>query len=286
MPSGIAALIVATVPVWILLLDGLRPNGRPWTRARVDRRRDRAGGGASSRGRRATSTRSTGSRSWRSRSRACRGRSARSTRSRCRARLPLASAAAVEMVAAGVLILLASSGSWARTVGGCRAPRRGRGWASRYLAVFGSLVGFTAFAYCLNELPASTVGTYAYVNPVVAVVLGRLVLGEPLSPGRLVGGVLILVAVVLTTLRRPARRGGAVSEDLSVEQVLLARRRNAAVSRAHPRCEAPRRDALLDGPAESGRSRTGCRSAASRTRTRTAGRARRSARAPAAARGG
>ena len=72
-----------------------------------------------------------------------------------------------------------------------------------YLFVFGSLVGFTAFAYCLNELPASTVGTYAYVNPVVAVALGSLFLGEPLSAGIVGGAVLILLAVVLSTSRRP-----------------------------------------------------------------------------------
>jgi len=70
------------------------------------------------------------------------------------------------------------------------------------LAVFGSLVGFTAFAYCLNELPASTVSTYAYVNPVVAVTLGALILHEPLTPGLLAGGSLILVAVILTVRSR------------------------------------------------------------------------------------
>jgi drug/metabolite transporter (DMT)-like permease len=46
------------------------------------------------------------------------------------------------------------------------------------------------------------VGTYAYVNPVVAVVLGALVLGEPLTPGLLAGGALIVLSVVLTTLRK------------------------------------------------------------------------------------
>jgi drug/metabolite transporter (DMT)-like permease len=49
------------------------------------------------------------------------------------------------------------------------------------------------------------VGTYAYVNPVVAVILGALVLGEPVTPGLLGGGALILVAVILTTLRRRRR---------------------------------------------------------------------------------
>jgi drug/metabolite transporter (DMT)-like permease len=73
-----------------------------------------------------------------------------------------------------------------------------------YLVVFGSLVGFTAFAYALNELPATTVGTYAYVNPVVAVLLGHFFLKEPLSAGLLAGGTLILLAVLITTgvLRR------------------------------------------------------------------------------------
>jgi drug/metabolite transporter (DMT)-like permease len=81
------------------------------------------------------------------------------------------------------------------------APREAWGGLA-YLAVFGSLVGFTAFAHCLNELPAATVGTYAYVNPVVAVALGALFLDEPLSAWLLAGGALILVAVLLTT-RKP-----------------------------------------------------------------------------------
>ena len=80
------------------------------------------------------------------------------------------------------------------------SPRAWGGLA--YLVVFGSLVGFTAFAYCLNELPATTVGTYAYVNPVVAVFLGWLILGEALTPGLVTGGVLIVLSVVLTTLRK------------------------------------------------------------------------------------
>ena len=85
----------------------------------------------------------------------------------------------------------------------CLAAASPRAWGGlAYLAVFGSLVGFTAFAYCLNELPASTVSTYAYVNPAVAVTLGALILDEPLTAGLLTGGALILVAVILTTLRR------------------------------------------------------------------------------------
>jgi drug/metabolite transporter (DMT)-like permease len=85
------------------------------------------------------------------------------------------------------------------------AAASARAWGGVfYLVAFGSLVGFTAFAYCLNELPATTVGTYAYVNPVVAVVLGRLVLDEPLTPGLVSGGFFIVLSVALTTLRKRA----------------------------------------------------------------------------------
>jgi drug/metabolite transporter (DMT)-like permease len=63
-------------------------------------------------------------------------------------------------------------------------------------------VAFTAFAYCVNELPASTVGTYAYVNPVVAVFLGAAFLDERINPGLVAGGALILGGVLFTTMGR------------------------------------------------------------------------------------
>jgi drug/metabolite transporter (DMT)-like permease len=104
---------------------------------------------------------------------------------------------------AGSAVLLVSSRLVGEDLAGLVAASP-KAWGGLcYLVAFGSLAGFTAFAYCLNELPASTVGTYAYVNPAVAVVLGALILGEPLTRGLLAGGGLILVAVVLTTLRPP-----------------------------------------------------------------------------------
>lgn len=200
-PSGIAALIVATVPVWILLLDGLRPNGRPWTvRLWIGAAIGLAGvflvarpeGDVDAQHGLAIVALQVACLSWTIGSLYAQ---------QVRARLPLASAAAVEMVAAGVLILLASRAlgeDWSGLPGASQ-----RAWgALGYLVLFGSLIGFTAFAYCLNELPASTVGTYAYVNPMVAVLLGWLVLREPLTPGLLGGGALIVISVVLTTLRR------------------------------------------------------------------------------------
>ena len=110
----------------------------------------------------------------------------------------------VEMLA-GLAVLLVESRVFGEDLGRLRRGLRPRsGSRSRTWLSSGRSIGFTAFAYCLNELPATTVGTYAYVNPVVAVALGAAFLGEPLTSGILAGGALILVAVVLTTRRRRA----------------------------------------------------------------------------------
>ena len=203
-PSGIAALIVGSTPLWLTLLDGLRPGGQPWTTrvwagtlvglagvALVARPQGGAAGhwGAIIALQVATIAWTVGSLYAQS----------------VPARLPVFTAAAIEMLAGSAALLFQSvvlfRDDWSafRTAG----PDT---WLSlSYLAVFGSLVGFTAFAYALNELPATTVGTYAYVNPVVAVILGRVFLKEPLTPGLLAGGVLILIAVLITTRARRSR---------------------------------------------------------------------------------
>ncbi|MFL6108877.1 MAG: EamA family transporter [Marmoricola sp.] len=66
-----------------------------------------------------------------------------------------------------------------------------------YLVVFGSMLAFTAYVWLLGNAPISLVATYAYVNPVVAVVLGALILDEPITPAILVGGAVIVVAVAI-----------------------------------------------------------------------------------------
>lgn len=66
-----------------------------------------------------------------------------------------------------------------------------------YLAIFGSLLGFTCYGWLLKVEPASRVATYAYVNPVVAVVLGTAVGGEELSARVLLAAAVIVAAVVL-----------------------------------------------------------------------------------------
>ena len=77
-----------------------------------------------------------------------------------------------------------------------------------YLIVFGSVIAFSAYTWLLQNAPVSKVATYAYVNPIVAIVLGTLVLNEAVSPAMLIGGALIVVAVALVvrTESRPSAR--------------------------------------------------------------------------------
>ena len=78
--------------------------------------------------------------------------------------------------------------------------------ALAYLIVFGSWLAFTAYAWLLQNAPISRVATYAYVNPVVAIVLGYLILDEVITPITLVGAAIIVVSVALVTRIESARR--------------------------------------------------------------------------------
>ncbi|MGW4897260.1 EamA family transporter [Kitasatospora sp. NPDC004240] len=117
---------------------------------------------------------------------------------------------AYQMVAGGIgsaLVGLARGEQHVLDVGAIS----GRSWlALAYLVLVGSLVGFTAYAWLLRSAPLTLVGTYAYVNPVVAVLLGRLVLAEPLTRPTLVGGAIVVVGVclVISSSSRAASRPG------------------------------------------------------------------------------
>ncbi|MFJ7065239.1 EamA family transporter [Streptomyces sp. NPDC101115] len=81
----------------------------------------------------------------------------------------------------------------------------GRSWAAlAYLVVFGSLVAFTAYAWLIQTAPISLVSTYAYVNPVVAVALGALILNEALTWPIMLGGAIVVagVCLIVSTERR------------------------------------------------------------------------------------
>jgi drug/metabolite transporter (DMT)-like permease len=103
--------------------------------------------------------------------------------------------AAVQMLVGGAVLLAIGFGKGDRLDLAAVGPPAWWAWA--YMTVVVSLGAFSAFAYALAALPVSTVATYAYVNPVIAVLLGVLVAGETFAPVQLVGGAVVLAAVVL-----------------------------------------------------------------------------------------
>ena len=113
------------------------------------------------------------------------------------------SATAWEMIAAGLANLLIAGvmGDLARVV-----------WTTRgisavvYLVICGSWIGYTAYIWLLGHVPTSKVSTYAYVNPVVAVFLGWLVLHEPIGGYILGGSAIVVASVVLVTSAQVTRR--------------------------------------------------------------------------------
>lgn len=83
-----------------------------------------------------------------------------------------------------------------------------------YLVVAGSLIGYTAYAWLLRVVSPTSAATYAYVNPVVAMVLGWLIAGEPLTGRTLIAAAIILLSVVMiTTARTPAPPRSAAEEE-------------------------------------------------------------------------
>jgi drug/metabolite transporter (DMT)-like permease len=106
------------------------------------------------------------------------------------------SATAWQMIAAGLanLLLAVAIGDPSKVV-----------WTPRglaavvYLVVCGSWIGYTAYIWLLGHVPTSKVSTYAYVNPVVAVFLGWLILREPITPYILAGSAVVVASVALVT---------------------------------------------------------------------------------------
>jgi len=115
---------------------------------------------------------------------------------------PALLASGIEMLAAGFgfIVVAALSGEWASFD---IAAVTTTSWAGiGYLVVVGSLVGYTTFAWLIQVASLAKVSTYAYVNPVVAVVLGFLILGEPVTPRTLVASAVIVAAVALIVTAR------------------------------------------------------------------------------------
>jgi drug/metabolite transporter (DMT)-like permease len=90
-------------------------------------------------------------------------------------------------------------------------------FALAYLIVFGSIIAFTAYVWLIHHEPPTKVGTYAYVNPVIAVLLGYFVLGEPLGLRTILGTVCVLISVIVITTTRSKK--GAVVPAASEEEM-------------------------------------------------------------------
>lgn len=118
--------------------------------------------------------------------------------------------AAGQMLVGGAILMAGSVVAGDRPDLGAVEPAAWWAWA--YMAVVVSLLAFSAYAYALAALPVSTVATYAYVNPVIAVLLGVTVASERFSVAQLAGGGVVLLAVVVViAAERPAKRQGGLA---------------------------------------------------------------------------
>ena len=114
-----------------------------------------------------------------------------------------------QMLAGGILLALTAA-----LLGEFRgfhiaAVSRGTWYALAYLIVAGSIVGFTAYVWLIHHESPTKVGTYAYVNPVVAVIVGYFLGGETVGPRTLVGTLLVLVSVIVITTTRARKPAAA-----------------------------------------------------------------------------
>lgn len=205
--SGLAALLVATVPVWMVLIEWAGGGARPTRRVVAGLVTGFVGlglligpgdllGGASP-DPRGTAAVLIGSLCW----------AAGSVASR-RVALPSSPllGTGMEMLAGGAFLMAAATvlGEWGRL--DLAAVSRESLIGLAYLIVAGSWIGFTAYVWLLRHVEVSKVATYAYVNPVVAVLLGWAIAGEPLTARTLTAAAVIVAAVVVITSgrRRPA----------------------------------------------------------------------------------
>ena len=199
-PSGLAALLVATVPLWLLGIDAGLNHARMGLAPLAGLLLGLIGVALlSGLGRGSHGTSVTGvliilgaAAAW-----------ALGTIMARRATIPSSAALAsgMELLAGGaaLLVLSASTGEFSSLHLSAVSTRS---WlALGYLIVFGSIVAFSAYGIAVRALPTATVATYAYVNPVIAVLLGALILNERLTPATIAGGVLIVGAVVLVVRR-------------------------------------------------------------------------------------
>jgi drug/metabolite transporter (DMT)-like permease len=216
-PSGLAALLVATVPLWLIVIDRVFNGSRVGRVAMAGLVAGVVGVGflagpfGGSTGHAGAGHGGAGgspgigiviilaaSVSWASGTIASR-------------RVPLPSrpllATSMQMLAGGVVLLAAAAVTGEFSRFDPAQVSAASVLAVAYLIGPGSIIAFSAYVVAVRRLPTATVATYAYVNPIIAVILGTSLLGETLTASMLLGGALIVVAVVLVVrAQAPARR--------------------------------------------------------------------------------
>jgi drug/metabolite transporter (DMT)-like permease len=219
--SALAAVLVATVPLWMVLFGGLVRRERVGVPAAAGLIVGLVGvvvlaGGGPLRGHAAgVAVILAAAASW-------------GLGSVIGHRLPLPQrvllSAAMQMLVAGVVLLAvgAIAGEFAHVRW---TSVHATSWLSlAWLIVPGSILAFTAYGYALAHLPLSTVSTYAYINPVVAVVLGTLLLGESFTARAALGTALVVGSVALT-IRRPQQSGDQSADRIAGDDVAVDCRR-------------------------------------------------------------
>jgi drug/metabolite transporter (DMT)-like permease len=205
-PSGLTAVLVATVPFWMVGIDAAANRAAPpavrqplttrqviglfvgfsgivllvWPELNVSEARGFLTGVI------ATQI-------------ACVGWSFGSSYAKRRARIGpveenVLASAAFEMLFGGIVLLMVGTalGEWSRVLFTTHTTL-----ALAHLIVFGSIAGFTAYVYALKHLPVATVSLYAYINPLIAVVLGVLILHEPFSVRMAAAAAIVLAGMAM-----------------------------------------------------------------------------------------
>ncbi len=206
-PSGLTAVLVATSPFWMVGFDAFMPDGEPialrrvlglivgfggivllvWPAITLD-----GGGGGFLGGVIAAQV-------------ACVGWAVGSSYARKRGRghaseENVLATAAFEMLFGGIALLAVSLALGEQTRLAFTPRTTG---ALLYLIFAGAIGGFSAYAYALKHLPVATVSLYAYVNPIIAVVLGTLVLSEPFNARMGIAAAIVLTGMLLVKTRPP-----------------------------------------------------------------------------------
>lgn len=218
-PSGLAALLVASEPIWIAVMAAVMSHGERLTRnTAIGLMLGIIGvallmGGESASGQRAVLIGCIaillGAMSW--------SVGVLYSRSASLPRDPVARAGMPEIVGAVVLLLVAGfTGEFSQLQVAAVTARSA--WALLYLITLGSIVAFTAYTWLLDHCSPTLVSTHTYANPIIAVLLGWLWAGEVISVRVLEAGLLTLFAVYLIS----RGTGKSVAKTLPIEDVEVA----------------------------------------------------------------